>query len=218
MIGPPAPRFSQATGNATPVARLQAACPYPHSISTGRRVAATVALELIALFCKDMTMTKPAGISGTKRVSAADLKPLHGVAIGFGVAGLGVCGFLGWACWIICCFAGWGDGSSGNAIGAPQLTATLMVLPFCIYFGAGVIAALSTRWWIRILAAIVAHSLLLVLLAVMAAAHSSQILAELAGVYAIVAILFSLSWVRVLSKSRMQTRRLSQPAANEESS
>ena len=95
--------------------------------------------------------------------------------------------------WLICAFAGWGDGSTGNAVGPPVIVMTLMVLPLFIYFAAGVTASLSTRRWIRILAVCVAHSVLLLLLIA-----RDKMLSELVGIYAIIAILFCLCWVRLL--------------------
>ena len=131
--------------------------------------------------------------------------PLYGVATAFALVGLTACSVLSVMFWYTCTFSGWGDGSTGNAIPKPNLTATLMVLPFLIYFSAGVTAALTTRRWLRVFAALAAHLTLLLLLGLAAAHPTNEMLFGLRGIYAIIAILFSLCWISVLRRYPRQT-------------
>ena len=82
-----------------------------------------------------------------------------------------------------------------------------MVLPFSIYFSAGVTAAITTRRWLRVVAALVAHLTLLFLLGLRTAYPTNGLLLGLVGIYAIIAILFSLCWISVLRECPGQNHR-----------
>ena len=121
----------------------------------------------------------------------------YGIATVFALGGIIVCSTLAVMSWLVCSFAGWGDGATGNAIGSPVLAATFMVLPLVIYFSAGVTSAISIRRWIRVGAAWIAHSVLLIPLVFLTTSPHNELLSQLFGIYAIIAILFCLCWVKV---------------------
>ncbi|MCP5537220.1 MAG: hypothetical protein H7A51_13450 [Akkermansiaceae bacterium] len=86
-----------------------------------------------------------------------EMPPLRGVASFFALSGVAVCLAVGGFSWLFCSFAGWGDGSTGNAVGEPLLVAVLLTVPFVVYFIASVIAAMSSRRRTRIVLAWIAH-------------------------------------------------------------
>lgn len=128
-----------------------------------------------------------------------ELSPHSGLACLFGLFGALICIPLGLFSWYSLNLAGWGDGSTGNAVSNPSVKALFMTFPFFVYFICGVVAALSTRRILRIYLAWIAHIFLIgiTILAVMVLYYSFSIILF---VYAITFYFFTKGWIKILSQ------------------
>lgn len=92
----------------------------------------------------------------TSRLPNSNLSLHKGIAIFFGVSGLAcyipLLGFL----LLMANWSGWGDGSTGNAIQNPVVTAFLFSLPVLTFFIVGITASISSSKFTRTILAGVA--------------------------------------------------------------
>ncbi len=124
------------------------------------------------------------------------------IAVIFTIGGLSVSFVVGLASIIACSMAGWGDGSTGDAVSNPTLSGCLLTLPFTIYFTLGVVAALSRSRSIRVGSSWIANTCLVYMVILTGIAVISLFPIGLIALVALVA-LFTKCWRILLPKEEI---------------